>query len=882
MKKSFSCYIISETSLGLQCAIELVKEGNQLLGIISTHHETCRWAKQNNVTVFASLLEFQELNPYKQFDYLFSIVNSQILPNSILHLPRFCAINYHNGPLPRYAGVNATSWAILNQEKTHGITWHEMINQVDAGDIIRQAIFPINEDDTALTLNLCCYEYAIREFKSLLYDIGYNKIDKIPQDLSKRSFYVSKKKPFGGGIIDWKQDISYLKRLSRALDFGSYPNLLSKLKVLLPNNEVLYPVSLDCLTQNDEHHKNQIGEIINLNPRELVISCANGLIRIKDLYTRDGRKVLSEDLNTLYGIKQGDCLPVFGKESLQYFTDYLALSDGDRRYWQDRLQGIERLEFPWNKNTRITKTKNKSKSIVKRIEFIKKKKEKELIAYILIYLSKLAQSNKISFNYIDSDTAQQIVKSKGLCIGKIINATISPRDTIKDVIANIANQVALTKSDNRLIADVAYELSYNGNIEIILDIKHSSNKNRYTKLNSKDIRFVLDKKHKYIDVIVTAQQASRILDSIANHIFKLVNEYTEKDLLGNITLNTKEDLIKLQGWNETNYAYPKDKTIHQLFEESVQRTPDRIAITYEDQQISYSLLNKKANQLAHYLISQGVSLETPVAISMPRSPDLIIGLLAILKSGGTYVPIDPEYPTERIHYMLGDSKALILLTTTAIKDSLDLNNSLNLGNVNTTALQNITCLDEESLIQILKSGQATNPNIQIPPDSLCYIIYTSGSTGRPKGVGASITSVINRLIWGWKHYPITDSVTCCLQSSICFVDSTWDIFGNLLVSSRLIMYASKSSKDIRAIINQSRTQNITRITLVPALIKEMIQFKISNHKINHLEITGEYFDISLSSELFKTNTSILNFLDCYGATEATSVIYRDFSSSITV
>lgn len=131
MKKMFSCYIISETSLGLQCAIEIVKEGHKLLGIISTHDETCSWAKKNNIPSIASIIEFEKLNPYKEFDYLFSIVNSQILPVSVLQFPRVCAINYHDSPLPKYAGVNAISWAILNQEKTHGITWHKMTEQVD-------------------------------------------------------------------------------------------------------------------------------------------------------------------------------------------------------------------------------------------------------------------------------------------------------------------------------------------------------------------------------------------------------------------------------------------------------------------------------------------------------------------------------------------------------------------------------------------------------------------------------------------------------------------------------------------------------------------------------------------------------------------------------
>ena len=208
-----------------------------------------------------------------------------------------------------------------------------------------------------------------------------------------------------------------------------------------------------------------------------------------------------------------------------------------------------------------------------------------------------------------------------------------------------------------------------------------------------------------------------------------------------------------------------------MFEESVAKTPDRIAITYEEQQISYRILNQRVNQLAHYLVKQGVSLETKVAISTPRGPELIIGLLAILKSGGTYVPIDPEYPTERIYYMLEDSKASILLTTKEIRDSFELSriqlnqeqiylNNEHESNIASMSIFsdshlksiNIICLDDEVLKQSLQLEQDTNPNIQIPGDSLCYIIYTSGSTGRPKGlvliIGLSIILLTHSMIIG--------------------------------------------------------------------------------------------------------------------------------------
>ena len=159
-----------------------------------------------------------------------------------------------------------------------------------------------------------------------------------------------------------------------------------------------------------------------------------------------------------------------------------------------------------------------------------------------------------------------------------------------------------------------------------------------------------------------------MIEHLTSHYINLLNKLLQNPNQ-NVYLGylTPLEYQKLLVWNQTKHAYPKT-TIHQMFEESVVNTPDRIAIVYGHQQLSYETLNKKANQLAHYLIEQGVSLETPVAISMARCPDLIIGLLAVLKAGGIYVPLDPEYPRERLAYMLSDSGAKLLLTHISVKE----------------------------------------------------------------------------------------------------------------------------------------------------------------------------------------------------------------------
>ncbi len=221
---TFTCFIIGEDNLHLECAKIIQQQGQQILGIISAYETAELWALQQRIPHYVSLAAAEEALNKTPFDYLFSIVNAQILPAAILNLPRQLAINFHDAPLPRYAGVHATSWAILNQEQTHGITWHVATETVDAGDILQQVMVPITEDETALSLNLKCYEAALQSFPDLVQFLAKHSYQCQPQDLSQRSYFGLHQKPAGDGWIDWNASAEAIERLFRATQFGSYPN----------------------------------------------------------------------------------------------------------------------------------------------------------------------------------------------------------------------------------------------------------------------------------------------------------------------------------------------------------------------------------------------------------------------------------------------------------------------------------------------------------------------------------------------------------------------------------------------------------------------------------------------------------------------------------
>ncbi|HAX77734.1 MAG TPA: hypothetical protein DCY88_18325 [Cyanobacteria bacterium UBA11372] len=232
----------------------------------------------------------------------------------------------------------------------------------------------------------------------------------------------------------------------------------------------------------------------------------------------------------------------------------------------------------------------------------------------------------------------------------------------------------------------------------------------------------------------------------------------------------------LTEWNQTEADYPKNKCIHQLFEEQVEKTPDAVAVVFEQQQLTYRELNCRANQLAQYLQKLGVKPEVLVGICVERSLEMVIGLLAILKAGGAYVPLDPAYPRDRLAFMLEDAKVSVLLTQQSLIEKLPNHQA------------KIICLDTDW--KIIEPESQENPQSQAQPDNLAYIIYTSGSTGQPKGVLIPHSGLQNLVFWHQSTFKITPHDRATQLASIAFDASVWELWPYLTAGAAVYLVKS--------------------------------------------------------------------------------------------
>ncbi|MDQ0416224.1 fengycin family lipopeptide synthetase D [Croceifilum oryzae] len=313
-------------------------------------------------------------------------------------------------------------------------------------------------------------------------------------------------------------------------------------------------------------------------------------------------------------------------------------------------------------------------------------------------------------------------------------------------------------------------------------------------------------------------------------------------------------------FNDTSQDYPEDKTVHQLFEEQVMRTPDNVALIYKEQTLTYRDVNVRANKLAKKLQSLGVRSESLVAMMVERSPEMMIGILAILKSGGAYVPIDPDYPEDRIQYMLQDSGSDILLTQRKLVDLVD--------------MPHVLCIDEEDSYQ--DGYGSENLDIHVDPKQLAYVIYTSGSTGMPKGVMIEHQSVVSRLHWMQTEYPLTESDVVLQKTLFSFDLSVWEIFSWFMGGSSLCLLPTKMEKDPEMVVQAIEKYRVTSMYFVPSMLSIILHHidrqsrKVDLSSVKRIFTCGEV----LSAEQVKSFYQTFQFeqaklINMYGPTEAT-------------
>ncbi|MED0753067.1 non-ribosomal peptide synthetase [Bacillus amyloliquefaciens] len=351
------------------------------------------------------------------------------------------------------------------------------------------------------------------------------------------------------------------------------------------------------------------------------------------------------------------------------------------------------------------------------------------------------------------------------------------------------------------------------------------------------------------------------IEQITRHyvsILKSLVKQPEMTLSSVPMLSETERYQLLTEFNDTKTPYPHNETVSRWFENQANLRPDHEAVIFGNERYTYRQLNERANQLARTLRTIGIQADQFVAIISPHCIELIVGILAVLKSGCAYVPIDPEYPEDRIHYMLSDSKAEIVLTHRSLQVQLPYDGD-------------VVLLDEEN------SYHADRSNLELFSDAhdLAYMIYTSGSTGNPKGVLIEHQGMANYIWWAKEVYVRGEKTNFPLYSSISFDLTVTSIFTPLVTGNTIIVYDGEDkSAVLSAIMQDSR---IDMIKLTPAHLHVIKEMNIASHTtIRKMIVGGENFSTRLAKSVSKQFKGRLDIFNEYGPTETVvgCMIYR--------
>ena len=343
-----------------------------------------------------------------------------------------------------------------------------------------------------------------------------------------------------------------------------------------------------------------------------------------------------------------------------------------------------------------------------------------------------------------------------------------------------------------------------------------------------------------------------------------------KARIAELELLRKQEKQQILGDFSAMVEYPRDKTIHELFEEQVERTPDNIAVVFQGQELTYRELNARANGLAWVLREKGVQRDSLVGLMTERSLEMIVGMLAILKAGGAYVPVDPSYPEERIAFILRDSKVEVVVTDRPWEDEKRLDSSA-------SSITVLPITDPE-----FAKGDPTNLPVVSHPESLAYIIYTSGTTGVPKGVMVEHRNVVQLMFQEGLPFKFRSDDVWTLFHAYGFDFSVWEMYGALLYGGRSVIVPKEVAQDPASFLKLLITEQVTVLNQTPTafygLVREVGE-QTPALRVRYVIFGGEALQPK-TLQAWKKKYPEMALVNMYGITETTvHVTYKEITEA---
>ena len=776
-----SAVFVGGGSLLISCAEAYLSAGHRVKAVLSANPKILQWAESQGIPAMHMNAPSEIDLGGIEFDFLFSVANLQVLPAALLSQARQLAINFHDALLPDYAGLNATAWALMARESSHGITWHEMTPTVDAGRIVRQVAFGLSPEETALSLNAKCYEAGLASFQAMLGDINNGELTLTPQGPPMR-YFGRAARPAALATIDFSDSAQAIAALVRALDFGTghYLNPLARPKIFTGASIIL--VRSARVSEGVPSLMARPGTVLDVQGDTLQIATADGVVVLGGC-----------DPHTL---ERGMVLPALSLELKDLLAASVPKVGQGEAFWFNAFAHLAPVELPY------PQMMQKLLAVPPGFELQQQLMQAEQAPYIFpllvaaqgprsvaglsAWLAALTGQARLSIFYGDAVLSEQ---AEGL------EPWLSPWVplTLKlDLVGSIADAVAGTEAKISQVqkagpcpcdlptrlADKPAGLPQTMAIGVSLS--------GLPNLDASDapaLLLTVDSSCRELVLVVdSAVYSAETAEVMATHLAAYLTAFeaaSDVAQVAEISLLPEAEADLMRALNATS-ATPYETTLcaHEVISAQAARNPAQEAVTFYGRTLSYQELEQQSNALAGQLRQRGVQPGDVVGLCLERSPELIVGLLAIWKVGAAYLPLDPAYPVHRLSFMVDDSATRLVLTTAPLAKTLALPQH------KTMLLDAATNLESEAMAL---NGAAVAYN----STRAAYVIYTSGSTGKPKGVVVTHRNVMNFFAGMSQRVPHEAGARWLAVTSLSFDISVLELCWTLSRGLTVVLHSSK-------------------------------------------------------------------------------------------
>lgn len=859
----FSSYIIGETTLVIRCGEILLGRGHTVLGVISTDANVSSWAASRGIQSINSAVDLLQVLTREPYDYLFSVVNDQVLGPDVLATPLRGAINYHDGPLPRYAGMHVTSWAIMHGETVHGITWHEMAAAVDGGHILKSKEIAVAENDTALSLNAKCYEAATEAFAELVDALDTSAEMPREQDLGERTYFSRYRRPPAAGVLSWHQNAKGIAAQVRALDFGPYANPLGRPKIAI-GSEFLVCSEIEVL---DTVSSAPPGTITAADESGFTVATLDNEVAIRRLLTLDGAPADLRHGSRRSALRPGRRLSELDASRAARVTALDSHAARNEAFWVGRLRSLRPPALPYLRG---------SLEPIERVEYGRtpvsvpanfpaqpeaghksKYPADALVTAFAVYLRRIAGDTEFDINFQTPSLRREVAGIEGLIAAQLpCRIELDTAGSFADACLRVGEELEATRGHGPYARDIFLRfpdlrdlIQRRVSHTLPISVAIVDQESEYQTVPGTALCLVVRRDARtcqlvYDPTALSQADAQRMAGHLTTMLAGIAAQGAAAPLWTLPLLTSDERHQMLVTWNDTDAAYERTATVHSLFESQVARDPQAIAVEHGTDQLTYSELNERAGRLAYQLRALGVGADTLVGLRVERSFEMVVGLLGILKAGGAYLPLDVGYPAERTAFVLDDARVPVLVTQERLLESLP------------PHAARVVCLDSSDgelngtgLGDAMASTAFAEETRDATADNLAYVIYTSGSTGRPKGVLVHHRAVVNYLTWSVEAYGLRAGSGAPVHSTLSFDLTVTSLLAPLVAGRTAILLDEQLGVEALATALRTHT-DLSAVKITPSHL-DFLQ-----HQLSGTEVAGRTRSFVIGGENLRGNSLV--------------------------